>query len=433
MDDFSQEQKFLKKYFESIAQLNLEDLKKFLAYVKEKRKDSEDKEKSTIKYILNNTSEGKGKKAVHFAASRGDLEIFKYLEKRGADIHALDSENNNTLIIAVQHEKKHIVEYLVQKIDVNYKRNGVSALHLAAQTGNIPILHILLQSGADIDATSNHGTPIIFAAANKKNWCMSELLKKGANINIKFEYLPPLLFLLIDQNNEEALDIIFNEYSEKIDANIQDPQGWSVLQFAAEKGNSKVIEKLLQLGADANYQKENVTALDLAIQNNNLASASIIREVAVRKDFIPIQQGLIHSEEDQKRNLGEVLELKKQGNILLQNQQYQQALEIYQQALSESEQIQKQYGSDIATICTNMAQCYIKLKNPNEALKICKLSRQLNKQWIKTYYYEGQAYEQLEEYGEAAASYFEGLNIEGNPLFKQLFDDCKEKAQKKRK
>lgn len=61
----------------------------------------EDKEKSTIKYILNNTSEGKGKKAIHFAASRGDLDIFKYLEKRGADIHALDNENNNTLIIAV--------------------------------------------------------------------------------------------------------------------------------------------------------------------------------------------------------------------------------------------------------------------------------------------------------------------------------------------
>ena len=40
---------------------------------------------------MNNTSEGKGKRAIHFAASRGDLDVFKYLEKRGADIHALDS------------------------------------------------------------------------------------------------------------------------------------------------------------------------------------------------------------------------------------------------------------------------------------------------------------------------------------------------------
>lgn len=48
-------------------------------------------------------SEGKGKKAIHFGASRGDLEVFKFLVKKGADVTLLDDEKNNPFMIAVQH------------------------------------------------------------------------------------------------------------------------------------------------------------------------------------------------------------------------------------------------------------------------------------------------------------------------------------------
>lgn len=36
----------------------------------------------------------------------------------------------------------------------------------------------------------------------------------------------------------------------------------------------------------------------------------------------------------------------------------------------------------------------------------------VHKDWIKIYYYEGQAFEGINEFGEAAASYFEALKIQ---------------------
>jgi len=79
-------------------------------------------------------SEGKGKKAIHFGASRGDLDVFKFLVKKGADVTLLDDEKNNPFMIAVQHNHLSIVQYLIDfhHVDVNYSRNTITALHLAA-------------------------------------------------------------------------------------------------------------------------------------------------------------------------------------------------------------------------------------------------------------------------------------------------------------
>ena len=49
------------------------------------------------------------------------------------------------------------------------------------------------------------------------------------------------------------------------------------------------------------------------------------------------------------------------------------------------------------------------LKNYQKVLCDCKLARELDPKWVKTYYREGETYLKLEEYGEAAASYWEGL------------------------
>lgn len=46
--------------------------------------------KVPTKEIVNSIAEGNGKKAIHFAAARGDLGVFQFLRKKGADVKAFD-------------------------------------------------------------------------------------------------------------------------------------------------------------------------------------------------------------------------------------------------------------------------------------------------------------------------------------------------------
>jgi ankyrin repeat protein len=54
--------------------------------------------------------------------------------KKGADINLVDDKKNNPFLIAVQHNHLEIVKYLIDThhVDVNYTRDTVTALHLAA-------------------------------------------------------------------------------------------------------------------------------------------------------------------------------------------------------------------------------------------------------------------------------------------------------------
>lgn len=50
---------------------------------------------TTIGELLNNVKEGNNRTALHFAASRGDLDIFKYLISKGADFKMKDGKTIN--------------------------------------------------------------------------------------------------------------------------------------------------------------------------------------------------------------------------------------------------------------------------------------------------------------------------------------------------
>ena len=49
----------------------------------------------------------------------------------------------------------------------------------------------------------------------------------------------------------------------------------------------------------------------------------------------------------------------------------------------------------------------------------------MDPKWVKTYFREGEAYLKLKDYGEAAASFWEGLRLEPkNQTFKKKFQEC---------
>lgn len=79
-----------------------------------------------------------------------------------------------------------IQEYLAEGGDPNL-RNGWTLLMVAAHFGNTPILTLLLDHGAQIDAGSGTEglTPLAMAASQGKRKCVSVLLERGANADVR--------------------------------------------------------------------------------------------------------------------------------------------------------------------------------------------------------------------------------------------------------
>ena len=89
----------------------------------------------------------------------GHIDIVKTLLKRGADPLFISSSE-----------------------DPLY--NGMTALYIAAEQGNLDIVKILLQNGCDVNAGHKKaGTPIIPAALNGHNMIVNFLLEAGADVN----------------------------------------------------------------------------------------------------------------------------------------------------------------------------------------------------------------------------------------------------------
>lgn len=66
---------------------------------------------------------------------------------------------------------------------------GYTPLHEAASRRNHPILEVLLQHNANVNATSNGGyTPLHIAASIGSEQCIEVLLKFNADVNLKDEF-----------------------------------------------------------------------------------------------------------------------------------------------------------------------------------------------------------------------------------------------------
>jgi|GEM_PF-3399865 len=84
-----------------------------------------------------------------------------------------------------------IQDFLAQGGDPNL-RNGWTILMVAAHFGNTPILTLLLDHGASIDAESRLDglTALAMAASQGKRKCVSLVLERGANPNVRPHGLP---------------------------------------------------------------------------------------------------------------------------------------------------------------------------------------------------------------------------------------------------
>ncbi|MDH3997358.1 MAG: ankyrin repeat domain-containing protein [Desulfuromonadales bacterium] len=96
-----------------------------------------------------------GRSALWFAADSDSLELLQYLVEQGADVNIRSSRNWTPLFSAVKNDSLEMTQYLIDqdaKVNIRSQQGVHSPLLMAANSGNVEMVTMLLEAGADPSA-----------------------------------------------------------------------------------------------------------------------------------------------------------------------------------------------------------------------------------------------------------------------------------------
>ncbi len=182
-------------------------------------------------------------------------------------------EGDKTLVEKLVNQGANINESYYVKVDVkfisgesggsppNSKEKSIyrNALGLAAITGQIELVRLLVEKGADINNNAGSGTALEFAAENGHLNVVKYLLDNGAKSHQE-DYA---LSCAIDYNQTDVVKLLLEK-----GANADKKDFWtkfSLLMKAAREGNADIVKLLLKHGASVFVKtSDGKTALDYA-------------------------------------------------------------------------------------------------------------------------------------------------------------------------
>ena len=188
--------------------------------------------------------------AFMYAVKEGNEASIRALVAAGADVNLGERSNSNfPLRAACAHNRPDIVRLLLELgANVNATSSeGITALHWVCHTGNLPVAHILLDHGADPNAGNRQAsTPLHYLCTNtgaQERTRVKEdriglatlLIGKGAKVNAR------------DMGGEARLLL-----ETGADVNARDNTGRSPLHWAMRNYLPLTCKILLDAGADPN-------------------------------------------------------------------------------------------------------------------------------------------------------------------------------------
>lgn len=145
----------------------------------------------------------------------------------------------------------------------NGEHRDKTALMLVAQRGDVVLVNMLLDSGADVDGANDRGgNALMFAATQGHAEVVERLLEGGATVDAQADNGWTAL-MLATAKDEQAIVKRLAVAGANVD--LADVYGFTPLMRAAEQGNAKMMDLLGSLGADPDRRNdEGATAADIA-------------------------------------------------------------------------------------------------------------------------------------------------------------------------
>lgn len=179
------------------------------------------------------------------AAMNGHTAAVKLLLDMGSDINAQIETNRNTALTLACFQGRHEVVSLLldRKANVEHRaKTGLTPLMEAASGGYIEVGRVLLDKGADVNATpvpSSRDTALTIAADKGHLKFVDLLLQRGAAVEVKNKKGNSPLWLAANGGHLSVVKILKNHNA---DIDSQDNRRVSCLMAAFRKGHTKVVE-----------------------------------------------------------------------------------------------------------------------------------------------------------------------------------------------
>ncbi|KAI5621382.1 ankyrin repeat domain-containing protein 50 [Silurus asotus] len=127
------------------------------------------------------SKDAEGRTALHVAAWKGDLDGIELLLRHGADPNALDLEGRPPLHSVAWRGHIGAGRLLLRSrginVDLACKKQGATALSIAAQEGHTEIVAMLLENGAEPNLVDHYGRSPVKVAGKRGNFSIVRLLE----------------------------------------------------------------------------------------------------------------------------------------------------------------------------------------------------------------------------------------------------------------
>ncbi len=272
-----------------------------------------------VKLFLENGADdnAKGKYGItplHLAVRAGYFDVARLLLEHGADGNAQESNGVTPLHSAVKMGDINQIKLLIEHhVDINAKEeNGITPLHITAREGiHIDVAYLLLKSGADSNAKENDGATSLHNAVKRNDIGMVELLlENGADVDASIGAQEKKVTPLHVAAMGEDITVVKLLLDRGANVNAQEDKGLTPLHIAAIRWDTTLVKLLLESGGDIEIKDRDGNAiLDLAAQPDYV----LLKKVLIERNKKVTEQAIIPNAKNIASLLG--VESEKISNI----------------------------------------------------------------------------------------------------------------------
>ncbi|POS73511.1 hypothetical protein DHEL01_v208097 [Diaporthe helianthi] len=225
---------------------------------------------------------------LHCATMNGHRNMVLKLVQAGAVVDVPDILGRTPLFLAAQRGHMLMVMDLWDSAMMKRDKNGRTASHYAASSGNAEIVNWLVdQDSGNVKVEDRRGrTPLHYAALNGRTHILKPLIQGGAKVNARDEdYQTPLLLAAV-RGHVDVVEKLKHLSAPTDVVNASGDNMRTALHFAAMNGHNDVVKWLLRNGAERNVgDNANVTALHLAVASSHKSVVESLLSFGARYDI----------------------------------------------------------------------------------------------------------------------------------------------------